>query len=292
MPDQTTNNKIKIKINKEQVVDLATTANSSITNSSNQPVPKKDGPGESSTLRDFRDTIKDVLEEITSLQVNTMIVGNIPMTKFDPQEFYTDLLETTMYRTEEGLRDIKKTLLERSTDLKQKGALLPQTELDRHNRDLEIYNRDLEIYKQAERAFSDRQNSLDPQQKKQFEIEKICYKEIFEKVLQLDVPKNPDGSVKIDAKITRLFRKLWELEQSVLNGERIYAQTKLSLDGDLTNRFIDDLFVPNRSKIDPTMAKLVFDLHNHAAENAQKQWSGLITTCVNLVKDLMPFRSK
>jgi hypothetical protein len=77
-----------------------------------------------------------------------------------------------------------------------------------------------------------------------------------------------------------------------LNGERIYAQTKFQLDGDLNNRFLDDLFTPNRSKIDPSIAKLVFDLHHQAVDNAEKQWSGLITTCVNLVKDLMPFRSK
>lgn len=285
MPDPTTNN--KIQINKEPVVDLTTTANSA-----SQLVPKKDSVGESSTLRDFRDTIKDVLEEITSLEVNTMIVGRISMTQFDPQEFYNNLLETTMYGTEDGLRDIKKTLLERSTDLKQKGALLSQTALNRHNQDLEIYNRDLEIYKRAERAFSDRQASLDSRQKQQFEMEKTCYEEIFKKVLQLDISKNPDGSLIIDAKITRSLRKLWELEQSVLNGERIWAQTKISLDGDLTNRFIKDLFVTGMNEIGPNMAKLVFDLHTQATENAQNQWTGLITTCINLVKDLMPFRNK
>jgi hypothetical protein len=291
MQDLTNNNRSSNKSksnNGHATADLTTTANSS-----NQPFPKKDGPRESTTLRDFRDTIKDVLEEITWLEVNTMIVSNIALTKFDPQDFYNNLIENTMYKTEEGLRDIKKSLLERSTDLKQKGALLSQTELDRHNRDLESYNRDLEIYKRAERTFSDRQSSLDPRQKEQFEMEKDCYEEVSRKVLQLHIPKNPDGSLIVDAQTTRLLRKLWELEQSVLNGERICAQTKLSLDGDLTNRFIEDLFVSNRGKkIDPTIAKLVFDLHNHAAESAEKQWSGLITTCVNLVKDLIPFRNK
>jgi hypothetical protein len=33
-------------------------------------------------------------------------------------------------------------------------------------------------------------------------------------------------------------------------------------------------------------------LHHQAVENAEKQWTGLIMTCVNLVKELMPFRPK
>ena len=279
-------------------------------NNSNKLEPPKDGPSESGSLNKFREAIKDVLEEITSLEVNTMIVGSIPMTKFDAQDFYTNLIENTMCKTEGGLQERKRSLLERSTELKQKGSSLSQSELER-------YNQDLEIYKRAERAFSDRQNSTENWQKEQFKMEQACYEEIANKVFKLTSTKNSNGKVipdvsmicyfhklwkdsngKVipDASMVRYFRKLWEFEQSVLNGELIYAQTKFQLDGDLTNKFVNDLFVPSivpgRIKIDTTMAKLVFDLHHQAVENAQKQWSGLITTCVNLVKDLMPFRSK
>ena len=45
---------------------------------------------QSTSLNNFRETIKDVLEEITSLEVNTMIVGNIPIKKFDAKEFYEE----------------------------------------------------------------------------------------------------------------------------------------------------------------------------------------------------------
>jgi hypothetical protein len=245
----------------------------------------KDGAGESTTLHKFRETIKDVLEEITVLEVNTMIVSHIPIARFDAKQFYADLLENVMYKTEEGLQDIKRVLLDRSKELQKKGSAATQTELDR-------YNRDLEIYKRAERIFSNRQNLSDPRQKEQFEAEQVCYGELAKKVLQIDLPKDADGELIPDAPTIRYLRKLWEFEQSTLNGERIYAQTKFQLDGDLNNRFLDDLFTPNRSKIDPSIAKLVFDLHHQAVDNAEKQWSGLITTCVNLVKDLMPFRSK
>ncbi|TYQ28277.1 hypothetical protein PseudUWO311_04925 [Pseudanabaena sp. UWO311] len=272
-------NRVKANGNKpvKKSAELATTPSAT--------APNKDGAGESTTLHKFRETIKDVLEEITTLEVNTLIVSHIPIARFDAKQFYADLLENVMYKTEEGLQDIKRALLDRSRELQKQGSAANQTELDR-------YNRDLEIYKRAERVFSSRQNLSDPRQKEQFEVEQACYEELAKKVLQMDLPKDANGELVPDAPTIRYFRKLWEFEQSMLNGERIYAQTKFQLDGDLNNRFLDDLFISNRSKIDPKMAKLIFELHHQAVENAEKQWSGLIMTCVNLVKDLMPFRSK
>jgi hypothetical protein len=272
-------NRVKTNGNKpvKKSSELATTPSAT--------APNKDGAGESTTLHKFRETIKDVLEEITTLEVNTLIVSHIPIARFDAKQFYADLLENVMYKTEEGLQDIKRALLDRSRELQKQGSAANQTELDR-------YNRDLEIYKRAERVFSSRQNLSDPRQKEQFEVEQACYEELAKKVLQMDLPKDANGELVPDAPTIRYFRKLWEFEQSMLNGERIYAQTKFQLDGDLNNRFLDDLFISNRSKIDPKMAKLIFELHHQAVENAEKQWSGLIMTCVNLVKDLMPFRSK
>ncbi len=273
----------------------------------NKPVPKqvskKEGDGQSTALNNFRETIKDVLEEITSLEINTMIVSRILMTKFDAKEFYLSLIENIMNRTEHGLAEVKDSLLERSTQLKQKGLILPQQTttpllpqealgIETYRSELIRYNQDLEAYKQAEQAFSDRQNSLDLAQKEQFALEQACYDQLAKQVLKLDIKKDAAGEVIADAQLIRSLRQLWELEQSVLNGDRIYAQTKFHLDGDLTNRFVDDLFVPSKSKIDQKMAQLVFDLHRQGVENAQRQWSGLITTCVNLVKDLIPFRTK
>ncbi len=277
--------------------DLTSTTNETI-----KPAPQKDG--ESVSLNNFRETIKEVLEEITSLEVNTMIVGRITMINFDAKEFYLQLIEDVMYKTERGLQDVKESLLNRSTALKKKGALLPQQTrapmlpkeaqiIDEYRAELTSYNQDLESYKDAEKAFSDRQNSSSSEDKDQFHLEQACYEQLSKQVLKLNIPKNKDtGEIMIDGKALRSLRKLWEFEQSVLNGDRIYAQTKFSLDGDLTNRFIDDLFMPNKSrgKIDPQMVGLVFDLHRQGVENAQRQWSGLIETCVGLIKNLMQFR--
>ena len=275
---------------------------SSTINGAIKPAPQKEG--ESVSLNNFRETLKEVLEEITSLEVNTMIVGRITMTSFDAKEFYLQLIEDVMYKTERGLQDVKESLLNRSTELKKKGALLPQQSrapmlpkeaqvIDEYRSELTSYNQDLENYKDAEKNFSDRQNLTDPDDKVQFGLEQSCYEMLAKQILKLNIPKDEKtGEVIIDGKALRSLRKLWEFEQSVLNGDRIYAQTKFSLDGDLTNRFIDDLFMPSKGKgkIDPKMVGLVFDLHRQGVENAQKQWSGLIETCIGLIKNLMQFR--
>jgi hypothetical protein len=275
--------------------DPSSTANGTI-----KPAPQKEG--ESASLNNFRETLKEVLEEITSLEVNTMIVGRITMTSFDAKEFYLKLIEDVMYKTEQGLQDIKESLLNRSTELKKKGVLLPQQTrapmlpkeaqiIDEYRAELTSYNQDLESYKDAERDFIDRQSLTDPEDKIQFRLEQDCYEQLSKQILKLNIPKDEaTGEIIIDGKTLRSLRKLWEFEQSVLNGDRIYAQTKFSLDGDLTNRYLDDLFMPSRSKIDPKLAGLVFDLHRQGVENAQKQWAGLIDTCVGLIKNLMQFR--
>ena len=258
---------------------------------------------QSTSLNNFRETIKDVLEEITSLEVNTMIVGNIPIKKFDAKEFYEELSNNIRCKTEVGLQEVKESLLERSTKLKQKGLSVPQQTatpllhkeaeiIEEYRAELTRYNQDLEVYKEAEVIFNERKNSLDQSEKAKFILEKSCYTELSKRLTKLDVELDANDDVIFDAVTIRYLRKLWEFEQSILDGDRIYAQTKFHLDGDLTNRFIDDLFMPSKSKLDPKMNQLIFDLHRQAVENAQKQWSGLIDTCVNLVKSLMPFRTK
>jgi hypothetical protein len=302
MPN-TEDTNIQLQSRRKKRLTQPDSGSSPVANEEVKPVPQKEG--ESISLNNFRETLKEVLEEITSLEVNTMVVSHIAMTKFDPKEFYLDLIESVMYKTEDGLQDVKESLLNRSTQLKQKGLSLPQQAgspllpseaaiVEDYRAELTRYNHDLDAYKDAERIFNDRKSSQDLAEKTQFDREQACYGELAKQLLKLDLKKDAHGEVLITGAIIRYFRKLWELEQSVLNGDRIYAQTKFALDGDLTNRFIEDLFFPSKSKqpIDPKMVSLIFDLHRQAVENAQKQWSGLIETCVNMIKNLMQFRKQ
>ncbi|OIP69688.1 MAG: hypothetical protein AUK48_14335 [Oscillatoriales cyanobacterium CG2_30_44_21] len=246
-------------------------------------VVKKDKPNESGTLNCFRETIKDVLEEITTLEVNTVIVRRISVNRFNATDFYEDLIEKLDYQTEQGLRKVKRSLLDRYKQIKdseQKGIETPKL-------DLENFTCDLEKYKLAEKTFNEHKNySRDSPELKRFERKQKCLQELSNKVSRLNIVKDEKGQIIAKAPTIRYFRKLWEFEQTILCEEDVYAQTIFQLDGDLTNRFVDDLFDPSRTK----SAQLVLDIHQKALVNAESQWKSLIETCVNLVKYLIPYR--
>ena len=52
---------------------------------------------QSGSLRGFRETLKDVLEDITTLEVNTIVVSNISTDKFDARKYYEDVLNSNTY---------------------------------------------------------------------------------------------------------------------------------------------------------------------------------------------------
>lgn len=241
------------------------------------------GEAKSVSLNGFRETIKSVLEDITSLEINTIIVSNISTEKFDARDFY-DKISSHVYNCEEGLQDIKKSLLERNNDLKQKKEAISDTERDN-------YNRDLEIYKNKESQFYNPKDPNDPNHLEQLAKARKYranpeIQAIVKQILKLDLPKDKEGKILPDALTIRLLRKLWEVEQTIVHGDRIYAQTRFQMDGDLTNRFVEDLFSSGKGRFDPKMVELIFRLHHQAVENAESQWSKLIDTCVGLIKSL------
>lgn len=240
------------------------------------------------SLNSFREALKDILQDITSLEVNTIIVKNISNQQFDARDFYEKLLGH-VYNCEEGLQDIKKSLLERNNDLKQKKEPISDQERD-------TYNQDLETYKKAENLFYSRKNSNDPYELDQITKSQEYYehseiKSIVKQVLKLHLPKDQEGKIVPDAPMIRIFRKLWEVEQTVIHSDRTYAQTRFQMDGDLTNRYVDDLFMPSKGNFDAKTAELILKLHTQALENAQGQWSKLIDTCIGLITSLTKNKS-
>ncbi len=212
---------------------------------------KSSNDKESGSLKEFRETLKDVLEEITTLEINTMIVDEISTEKFDVEDFLNEV----------------------------KG-----------NIDIESVEQPIYV-----------ENGSDPKEiQEKLKLKKKRYKELDTKISKFQIGfETKNGQERLsnkDAQMIRYFRKLWEVEQSFINGDRIYAQTKLTLDGDLTNRYIKDLFKPTQSdvepELDPKMAGLILSLHRQGVVNAQNQWSSLINTCVDLVKSLIPFRKQ
>ncbi len=249
------------------------------------PTKKEAKPQSSETLRRFRETLKDILQEITTLEINTMVVREIPCQKFDPEGFCRRLLNDIRYQTREGLKQVAAELGDRSENLQQRG-LVPQSQApfvqDEYRKELIKYNLDLERYQEAERRFLEQE--ADPQQRSYQEFLQVAYRQI----LDLDLTFDAQGEPRLSSIEVRVLRKLWELELSLLHEDVIFAQTTLHLDGDLTNRYRRELF--DRRVFAPETAQSILQLHHTGVENAEKQWNGLIQLVVGLIERLIPFR--
>ena len=150
---------------------------------------------------------------------------------FDANEFYEEIIEKFKYKTEEGLQQVKESLLERSIQLKKKGLSMPEQtatpllpsealDIDEYRPELTLYNHHLEIYKEAESLFNNRKNSLEPDEKERFDLDQYWYAELAKKISRLNVQEGKDGRMIFNEQIIRLLK--------------IYAQTKFCLDGELT----------------------------------------------------------
>ncbi|NJK33940.1 MAG: hypothetical protein HC919_02765 [Oscillatoriales cyanobacterium SM2_2_1] len=249
------------------------------------PIKKEPQPQSSETLRRFRETLKDILQEITTLDVTTMVVREIPCQKFEPESFCRRLLHDIRYQTREGLKQIAEELASRSASLQQQG-LATQSQApfvqDAYRKELIKYNLDLERYQEAERRFLEQED--DAQRRSYQDFLQLAYRQILDLELRFDA----QGEPRLSSIETRVLRKLWELELTLLHEDVIFAQTTLHLDGDLTNRYRRELF--DRRVFAPETTQMILQLHHTGVENAEKQWNGLIQLVVGLIERLIPFR--
>ncbi|MEI6427287.1 MAG: hypothetical protein WCO45_02700 [Pseudanabaena sp. ELA607] len=251
------------------------------------PINKNAEPesgGESSSLNSFSETLKDILQDITSLEVNTMIVAEITLAGFVPEDFLAQAVNDMNYRTEQGMVELKTELLQRRNQLASEGTQIDPNDaeaVEQHRQALQTYNDDLEAYKDAEEEMQ-----------VLTEAQRDYYLDARRQIRALDIDlKQPLDEVKLTAAEVRKLRKIWEMRNCVINGDRIFAQTKLGLDGDLTNRYVKDLFETGKeSKFPFDTTRLVLELHRIGVENAEQQWKELIDLVIGLVKDLFQFR--
>ncbi len=245
---------------------------------------------QSGSLKGFRETLKNVLEDITSLEVNTIIVSNISTDRFDAKAFYEDITYSFTYKIGDFLVNKHIELSEKAESLRKKGASISPEEHSDYTRMLEAYKKwqtkfdqtKFDKYKQSLAKFPNR-----------YEQEQKYYGDVCEQFSSLDFTKHiKNGKFDPDAGMTRFLRKLWETEQTIIHCDRIYAQTRFQMDGDLCNRFVKELFGISEGEVQftPEKAQLVLSIHNKALENAESQWSKLINTAVDLVTKLIPYR--
>ena len=235
-------------------------------------------------LEKFVHSLGDLLNDITALEVNTMIVAEITGAKFNAWEAY-QLIYSINDPNYFADKHIPNPLRERYSDLFDKlereffyiliGSSSEPKDLndDRVDR----YCKRIELLKK---------------QKKQELVESDP-----DYINQLGQPILPNPTVKREwAEIQRFLennqflrslRKIVELKAALDSGDPkniesdiIYAQTIMQLDGDIINRYHYKIFENKDIK------NLVLTTHNEAVVSGEEQWRGLLEFMVNLVKSI------
>ncbi len=257
-------------------------------------------------LDEFLKSLGDVLIDITALEVNTMVVDQITGEKFIPWEAYRDIYAISeVYLEQQG---IHKSLCDRYIKLR-KNLELEYTLL--------LTNPTSEFYDPTvvNSAREDDQILTDPTV------------ELHELQTRLPDPIKPSSLEEIlkvrkvlsDSRFLRSLRKMSELKtaldcrnkalhrnqdeqpgyaksdvlQKAVTTDIIYAQTVIQLDGDIINRYSQEI-------IDHPHRDVILQLHREGVTAGEKQWRGLLEFIIGLVqaslqrglgKDLFPWTS-
>jgi hypothetical protein len=257
-------------------------------------------------LDEFLKSLGDVLIDITALEVNTMVVEQITGEKFIPWEAYRDIYAISeVYLEQQG---IHKSLCDRYIKLRKNLEL--QYTLLLTDPTSEFYDPTV-----VNSAREDDQILTDPTV------------ELHELQTRLPDPIKPSSLEEIikvrkvlsDSRFLRSLRKMSELKtaldcrnkalnrkqdeqpgyaksdvlQKAVTTDIIYAQTVIQLDGDIINRYSQEI-------IDHPHRDVILQLHREGVTAGEKQWRGLLEFIIGLVqaslqrglgKDLFPWTS-
>jgi hypothetical protein len=267
-----------------------------------------DKPNETQRLKtkldSFVGSLSNVLDEITAIEINTAIVEEIVGDEFVPWQVYRDLYPISRDYLERSsihisLRDRYLTLRKK---LEFEYALILT---DPHS----------DLY-EAE-AFSELRND--------FPIltdEKIKWEEIKTKLPSPFPPSDPEHLLKVqkllsDSRFLRKLRKIGELkllldsrnktllkqEQKLNNvfsgaiggkenemiAERmknvIYAQTTIQLDGNIVNRYSQEV-------LNSPHQDLLLEIHKHSIQVGERQWRGLFNFAIEMIQKMLEIKPK
>jgi hypothetical protein len=237
------------------------------------------------TVTGFVEGMKDAVNDLSALEVNTMVVSEISGLKFNPRISYRLLYDISELDSS-GLRHLKDRLREAVCEIELEAATDPerkqQLELQQQELQLELQLKELQKQPQSETNLA-KQNQLGKGQAKlRNELKNNLY----------TLPK-PFQDARLDALLKNKnfvlrLRKLNEL-RSLLKKPRasetdniydnIYAQTIIQLDGDVINYFHKRLFEETHTDD----RAFLMTIHRDAVTSGQQNWQSIL----HLIFDMM-----
>ena len=241
-------------------------------------------------LKDFVESLGDILVDITALEVNTMIVERITGDKFIAWEVYRELYPISkQYLEQQG---IHKSLRDRYIDLRRKLELeyaLLLTDTDSEFYDPAIMSmivEDVPILTDPKIDLDQIQTKLPPpihpfDAQENAKTKKLLSNSRFLRSLR----KIGELKIALDNRNSILHRK--EEEQphqmssqaiaKIVNTDMIYAQTIIQLDGNIINRYSQEI-------LDHPHKNLLLQIHRDGVMAGEIQWRGLLSFVVDMAQ--------
>ena len=204
-------------------------------------------------FQEFLRSLGDVINDITALEVNTMVVAQITGNKFIPEEAYQYIYEIPISERDNRYfvdKQIPPALYPRYRNLRKKlGWEYRQVLLDPST------------------------DMLDPQE-------------------SLPNPGDPQDRERLqklldNGNFLRGLRKIIELKSALdsqdLQSETtdiIYAQTVMQLDGDIINRYHEKL-------LSNDFRQTIISIHSQGVSSGEQQWRGVLDFMVNIVQSII-----
>ncbi|HBL10702.1 MAG TPA: hypothetical protein DD379_04725 [Cyanobacteria bacterium UBA11162] len=253
--------------------------------STNLPVPNNKGvtSGLGRSLNQFVQSLGEVLIDITALEVNTMVVEHISGDKFIAWETYRDIYPISPgYLEQQGIHE---SLRDRYLDLRRN--------LEREYRSL-LSDPNSEFYDPSflETATDDQSialretrlpNPLKPNSSDEIlKAQKVLHNCRFLRCLR----KMCELKAVLDSRNTTLWRQQLQqpnssdtIQKTVIH-DTIYAQTIVQLDGDVINRYAQEILThPHRD--------VILDIHREGVSASENQWRGLLDFIIGLVQAVL-----
>ena len=250
-------------------------------------------------LNEFLQSLGEVLIDITALEVNTMVVERITGDKFIAWEAYRDIYAISQSYLEQ--QEIHKSLGDRYLELRKKLELEyvllvgdPTSEfydpsvLESATEDKQILS-DSTVELQETRAALHRSamlsrlpNPIDPSTpgeilKAQAVLKDSRFLRSLRKMSELKAALDNRNKALQRMHDENLGRIAPDALQKAVTTDLIYAQTVIQLDGDVINRYSQEI-------LDHPHREVILQIHRDGVTASEKQWRGLLEFIIGLIQ--------
>ncbi|MEH1997820.1 MAG: hypothetical protein V7L00_03425 [Nostoc sp.] len=256
-------------------------------------------------LQKLVSSVNGLVDDITALEVNTMVVEQITGSKFNAWQAYQEIysINDKDYFNDKGIPnpdDLPEPEKTQAQELRDRyRSLFDQLEREYFYILLEETTENIE-----DPRITQYQKRLESKVKNQANIvqDDPVYKKLAQPILPAPTPVEgeQDNQKKLrerwqeiekllnNGKFIRTLRKMAELKAALDGGnitsvdiDVIYAQTVMQLDGDIISRYHKNLFELPEGDRD-----LIIKIHNEGIVAGEKQWRGTLDFLIGIVQSL------